>query len=731
MNNPAPRISVVITCFNYERFIALAVRSALEQQPPPFEVIVVNDGSSDGSAGVLAGFGERIQVINQANQGQIAATNRGFAASRGDLVMFLDADDLLCPGALAMLMSGWAPGCVKVQGDLEIIDTAGERLGRRFCNYVAPYGPPQIAAEFERFGTYVWPVSTGNLYARDYLAQVMPLTAEMAPDGVLNTLAPLYGEIRVVPQVIGLYRLHDANQSYHNSAVQAIGKRFARQVALRRTELAGLREVAATRGAKLPSGQLLDHDLPFVNYRLMLKKLGEPYAGAQDDTPWGLWRAGITCLWQRPLPLKLKLSHAAWLSILWASPRPLAQGLITLRFNRAAILQPLRRALARLTKLNMPSPASSTSSWAPSALPSLPPPLPPSLTPAQSALRLAVIIPSYNYAEFVGLAIDSALAIDWPNKQVIVVDDGSTDASREVIARYSEQITTVLQANAGQREAYNAGMRLAQADVVIFLDSDDMLDPQVMREVAALWRPGVSKVQFRMRTVDAAGRWLGNIIPQYHGIPTAQEIRTWATTTTAYPTPPGSGNAYASTFLQAIFPLTDASNLPGDAPCLAAAPILGDVATLPKVLASYRIHGRNDGAASRLDPAQFHLHVVRTLQRHVYAQRIARQVGIEVADNAVNASLSYLPYRMASLRLSPATHPIAHDSALKILIDVLRALPQAQGMSPRNKTVIAVWSLLVTVLPKAAGNRLILWRFVPAARPQALRTTLLKLGVIR
>jgi glycosyltransferase involved in cell wall biosynthesis len=289
----------------------------------------------------------------------------------------------------------------------------------------------------------------------------------------------------------------------------------------------------------------------------------------------------------------------------------------------------------------------------------------------------------------------------------------------------------VLQANAGQLEAYNTGMRRAQADVVIFLDSDDMLDPQVMREVAQLWRPGVSKVQFRMRTVDATGRLLGNVIPQYHGVPSAQDIRHWASTTTAYPTPPGSGNAYASSYLQAIFPLDDACGSPGDAPCLAAAPFMGDVLTVPKVLASYRIHGRNDGAASRLDPAQFHLHVVRTLQRHAYAQRIAARVGIKVADNALNASLSYLPYRLASLRLSPTNHPIARDTAWKILGSVLRALPQPQGMSPRNKAVIAVWTLLVTVLPKTAGDRLILWRFVPAARPQALRSTLLKLGVIR
>ena len=345
--------------------------------------------------------------------------------------------------------------------------------------------------------------------------------------------------------------------------------------------------------------------------------------------------------------------------------------------------------------------------------------------------RLSVIIPNYNYQEFIGQAIDSALAVLWPQVQVIVVDDGSTDRSREVIEAYRGRIEIVHQANAGQLQAYNVGFTLATGDVVIFLDSDDLLDPEVMQQVAAVWRPGLSKVQYRMRTIDAAGRPLGNVIPQFHSVPTPEEIRHWAATTTAYPTPPGSGNAYARDYLAQIFPLDDSCGRPGDASCLAAAPFLGDVLTVPKALGSYRIHGRNDGAASTLDVKQFQLHVVRALQRHVYAQRIARRVGLVIEDRAINGSLSYLPYRLASLRLAAATHPIAGDSSFKVLGDVLRALPKPQGMSTKGKLAIAVWTALIAVLPREAGNQLILWRFVPAARPQALRATLLKIGIIK
>ena len=351
--------------------------------------------------------------------------------------------------------------------------------------------------------------------------------------------------------------------------------------------------------------------------------------------------------------------------------------------------------------------------------------------PTAAALGLSIVIPNYNYQEFVGQAIESALAVAWPRIQVIVVDDGSTDNSRKVIEAYRGRVEIVHQANTGQLEAYNVGFRLATEEVVIFLDSDDLLDTPVMQEIASLWQASTSKVQYRMRTIDASGQPMGNVIPQFHSTPTPAEIRDWATTTTAYPTPPGSGNAYAHSFLAKIFPLDDSCGKPGDASCLAAAPFLGDVFTIPRALGSYRIHGRNDGAASRLDAQQFKLHVERALQRHHYAQRIARRVHIHIADNAINGSLSYLPYRLASLQISPSTHPIPADSAVAIWWDVIRALPKPQGMSAKGKITIGLWTTLITMLPRRAGLHLILWRFVPAQRPQFLRNALVKLGVMR
>ncbi len=93
-------VSVVIPAFNCRNWIGEAVQSALNQTAPPMEILVVDDGSTDGTADVLAGFGSNIRVISQRNQGVSAARNAGMNAAHGDLIAFLDADDVWHPRKL-------------------------------------------------------------------------------------------------------------------------------------------------------------------------------------------------------------------------------------------------------------------------------------------------------------------------------------------------------------------------------------------------------------------------------------------------------------------------------------------------------------------------------------------------------------------------------------------------------------------------------------------------------
>lgn len=92
-----PLVSIIIPCINAAAFVREAIESGLAQTYPNFEVIVVDDGSTDDSLGIIRFFEERIRVLAQTNQGGSAARNTGLQAANREFVQFLDADDVLYP----------------------------------------------------------------------------------------------------------------------------------------------------------------------------------------------------------------------------------------------------------------------------------------------------------------------------------------------------------------------------------------------------------------------------------------------------------------------------------------------------------------------------------------------------------------------------------------------------------------------------------------------------------
>jgi len=94
------RVSIIIPCHNAERYVAQAIQSALDQTHPDCEVIVIDDGSTDGSPDIIKSFGDRIRWETGPNRGACAARNRGLALATGEWIQFLDADDVLTPDCI-------------------------------------------------------------------------------------------------------------------------------------------------------------------------------------------------------------------------------------------------------------------------------------------------------------------------------------------------------------------------------------------------------------------------------------------------------------------------------------------------------------------------------------------------------------------------------------------------------------------------------------------------------
>ena len=335
MTDPAPSIAVIVTCYNYEAYVADAIDSLISQTRMPDEIIVVDDGSTDNSRAIISGYGDRVRPLFQENEGHIDARINGFLASKSDIIMFLDADDRLLPGALAGVAAIWRDDASKVQFDLEIIDAGGNALGRRQCGFPESYDAAQAAADFAATGTYPWPVTSGNAYARWFVERLLPVRPPQAQDGLLNTVAPLYGAVMTIPHVLGQYRLHGRNVSQQH-AVPSVASfpDFPKRIAIRRRELAILREQAAELGIDLPKGDLLDHELVFVNYRLMARRMKMAYAGDADDSAFGLWRKGLAILANGNYGGQARMANRLWLTALLLSPSRIARTLVELRFNR-------------------------------------------------------------------------------------------------------------------------------------------------------------------------------------------------------------------------------------------------------------------------------------------------------------------------------------------------------------------------------------------------------------
>jgi glycosyltransferase involved in cell wall biosynthesis len=339
-----PKISVIIPCYNHGQYVGQAIDSVLAQRYPGLELVVVNDGSTDDSLAVIKRHAMAATIIDQTNQGEVRARNAGFAASTGELVIFLDSDDMLEPTALSQLAEGWSPRITKVQYDLLVIDAKGKDLGRRFGHFRSDFTMQRIRDDFARTGTYRWPVTSGNAYSRWFLSFAFPQVFEGSVDGYLNTIAPLYGDVLTLPVALGRYRLHEENQSVKTRRSSGL----VGVIAQRRRELAEMRRHAVLRGVTLPDADPLDHELTFLNYRLIAQKLSMSYPGSDGDSPRALLGRALRQLSREGLPAKISAVHAVWFVALTILPKQWVPLLVKVRFERARLFRSWRQRLRQI-----------------------------------------------------------------------------------------------------------------------------------------------------------------------------------------------------------------------------------------------------------------------------------------------------------------------------------------------------------------------------------------------
>ena len=209
MERGRPSISVIIPVFNGAAFLAEAVASIRCQEIPAGEIIIVDDGSIDESAAVAAGLGKGIRYVYQPNRGPHAAQNTGLALARGDVIAFLDADDL------------WPVDKLSVQLTLLQADPQ-PAVALGFLQYIRLRETPSGKGEYLPF---LEPFFGANcfgaaLFRREAFAKVGPLNGSMTYGGDVDWFLRAREQglaIAAVDRVTLFYRLHPGNLTRHKT----------------------------------------------------------------------------------------------------------------------------------------------------------------------------------------------------------------------------------------------------------------------------------------------------------------------------------------------------------------------------------------------------------------------------------------------------------------------------------------------------------------------------------
>jgi glycosyltransferase involved in cell wall biosynthesis len=206
----------------------------------------------------------------------------------------------------------------------------------------------------------------------------------------------------------------------------------------------------------------------------------------------------------------------------------------------------------------------------------------------QSDLCVTILINNYNYGRFLGHAIDSALNQTYQNVEVIVVDDGSTDESRDVIRSYGKRIIPILKDNGGQASAFNAGFAASQGEIICMLDSDDLFHNCKVERVVPYAQPN-SLIYHRLQLQPGLDIIPQKVIPSMNFYRHAQRYRFFP-----YAASPTSGLVIRRDLALRLMPLpTQYVRSSADDFIVRGACLLGRVIGIPDVLGTYRNHGEN------------------------------------------------------------------------------------------------------------------------------------------
>jgi len=214
-------VSIIISNYNYGRFVRQAIDSALCQTYSPLEVIVVDDGSTDKSREIISAYSEKIIPVFKKNGGQASAFNAGFSKCKGDVILFLDSDDILFSNAVENAITHFVNSNIaKVHWPLEIINENGVKTGARIRDADLPEGEFKYHALHSGPPFFLNPPTSGNAWSRAFIESIMPVPENefiLGADTYLFETVAFFGSVKKIDRPQGGYRIH-SNNNYNNKS---------------------------------------------------------------------------------------------------------------------------------------------------------------------------------------------------------------------------------------------------------------------------------------------------------------------------------------------------------------------------------------------------------------------------------------------------------------------------------------------------------------------------------
>jgi glycosyltransferase involved in cell wall biosynthesis len=213
---PNPLVTALIDTYNHEAFVEKAIESVLQQDFPAerFEILVVDDGSTDQTPEILKKFAPHIRILTKSNGGQASAFNFAIPQARGELIAFLDGDDWWLPGKLSAIVEGFNAnpqvGLVG-HGIVEVFADGRERIDTQRETSQFRLNTPAAAETFRMRKCFLG--TSRMAYRAEILRQIGPVpeTLKFEADEYLFTLAGVFADVLVLSQPLTCYRLHGSN----------------------------------------------------------------------------------------------------------------------------------------------------------------------------------------------------------------------------------------------------------------------------------------------------------------------------------------------------------------------------------------------------------------------------------------------------------------------------------------------------------------------------------------